>query len=108
MRVELGIADHIWMDKREAIAQTVDSLGAEFKPAMRAGWMGYIRQAYPDGADDVRHNIGQDQLVLDDDEWDRDLAAHGYVYSQIPSCGWAIWPAFCNEYAPKSQFRVLK
>ncbi len=66
--VELGIADHIWLDKREAIAQTVDSLGAEFKPAMRAGWMGYIRKAYPDGADDVQHSIGQDQLVLDDDE----------------------------------------
>ena len=68
MRVELGIADHIWLDKREAIAQTVDSLGAEFKPAMRAGWMGYIRKAYPDGADDVLHSIGQEQLVLDGDE----------------------------------------
>jgi hypothetical protein len=68
VRVELGIVDHIWLDKREAIAQTVDSLGAEFKPAMHAGWMRYIRKAYPDGADDIRHAIGQDQLVLDDDE----------------------------------------
>ncbi len=69
MRVELGIADHIWLDKREAIAQTVDSLGAEFKPAMRAAWMVYIRKAYPDGADDdVQHCIGQEQLVLDDGE----------------------------------------
>ena len=68
VRVEPGITDHICLDKHEAIAQTVDSLGAEFKPAMSAGWMGYLRKAYPDGADDVRHSIGQEQLVLDDDE----------------------------------------
>jgi hypothetical protein len=43
-------------------------LGAEFKPAMSAGWMGYLRKAYPDGADDVWHSIGQEQLVLDGDE----------------------------------------
>ena len=35
--MELGIADHIWLDKRAAIAQTVDELGDNFKPAMRAG-----------------------------------------------------------------------
>ena len=29
VRVELSIADHIWLDKREAIAQTVDALGDE-------------------------------------------------------------------------------
>ena len=68
VRVEPGITDHICLDKCEAIAQTVDSLGAEFKPAMRAGWMGYLRKAYPDGADDVWHSIGQEQLVLDGDE----------------------------------------
>ena len=37
--MELGIADHIWLAKRAAIAQTVDELGDNFKPAMRAGWM---------------------------------------------------------------------
>ena len=36
--MELGIADHIWLDKRAAIAQTVDELGDEFKPAMLGGW----------------------------------------------------------------------
>ena len=41
MRVELGIADHIWLDKREAIAQTVDALGDEFTPAMRA-WLDVV------------------------------------------------------------------
>ena len=43
--MELGIADHIWQDKLAAIAQTVDVLGDVFKPAMRAGWMAYIRKA---------------------------------------------------------------
>ena len=48
--MELSIADHIWLDKRTAIAQTVDELGDNFKPAIRAGWMAYIRKAYPDGS----------------------------------------------------------
>ena len=59
--MELGIADHIWQDKRAAIAQTVDELGDNFKPAMRAGWMAYIRKAHPDG----RIAVGQGQLVID-------------------------------------------
>ena len=64
--VELGIADHIWLDKRKAIAQTVDALGDEFKPAMRAGWMSYISKVYPDGPADGGHVIGQEPLILDE------------------------------------------
>ena len=60
-----GIADHIWLDKRAAIAQTVDELGDNFKPAMRAGWMAYIRKAYPDGSASGRIAVGQGQLVID-------------------------------------------
>ena len=63
--MELGIADHIWQDKPAAIAQTVDALGDEFKPAMRAGWMSYIRKVYPDGQADGGHTIGQEPLILD-------------------------------------------
>ena len=63
--MELGIADHIWQDKRAAIAQTVDELGDNFKPAMRAGWMAYIRKAYPDGLASGRIAVGQGQLVID-------------------------------------------
>ena len=63
--MELGIADHIWLDKRVGIAQTVNALGDEFKPAMRAGWMAYIRKAYPDGPADGGLAIGQDPLILD-------------------------------------------
>ena len=101
MRVKLGIADHAWLDKRTAIAQTVDALGGEFKAAMRAGWMSYYtRKAYPDGAADGGHAIGQESLVLDECV----LAAHGLVYLLVPSCGCASWPVFFNEYTSKSQF----
>ncbi len=50
VRQELGVADHVWQDKRAAIAKTVDDLGDEFRPAMRVGWLSYIRQAYPENA----------------------------------------------------------
>ena len=67
MRVELGIADHIWLDKRAAIAQTVDAFGVDLKPAMRAGWMAYLPKAYPDrpAASDGGYAIGQEPLVLE-------------------------------------------
>ena len=63
--MELGIADHIWPDKRAAISQTVDELGDAFKPDMRAGWLAYIRKAYPDGSASGRIAVGQGQLVID-------------------------------------------
>ena len=69
MRVELGIADHIWLDKRAAIAHTVDALGVDFKPAMRAG-----RKIYRDGPADGGQAIRQEPLILAD----RVLAAHGW------------------------------
>ncbi len=33
---DLGLEDH------EAIAKTVEDLGNQFRPAMRAGWLSYI------------------------------------------------------------------
>jgi hypothetical protein len=46
---DLGLADHVWQDKRAAIAKTVDELGDQLRPAMRAGWLSYIRhgQCHP-------------------------------------------------------------
>jgi hypothetical protein len=35
---DLGLADHVWQDKRTLIAQSVDNLGDQFRPAMRAAW----------------------------------------------------------------------
>ena len=66
MRVKLGIAEHIWLDKCVGVAQTIDALGEEFKSAMLAGWMAYIRKAYPDGPAAGGLAIGQDPLILDD------------------------------------------
>ena len=62
---ELGLADHVWQDKRAAIAKTVDDLGDQFRPAMRAGWLSYIRQAYPENAAPAAGPpVGQGTLVL--------------------------------------------
>jgi hypothetical protein len=64
--VDLGIADHVWQEKRDAIAKTVDALGDEFQPAMRACWPAYIRKTYPDGAAAAVDAIGEGTLVFDD------------------------------------------
>ena len=68
VRISLGLADHVWQDKRAAIAQTVDALGDQFRVAMRAGWLAYIKNAYPDGVAIVTQSVGQGTLVVDDDE----------------------------------------
>ncbi len=39
VRQDLGLADHVWQDKRTLIAQSVDNLGDQFRTAMRAGWL---------------------------------------------------------------------
>ena len=67
VRLDLGIADHVWQDKRTAIAQSVDELSDQFKPAMRAGWMKYIRQTYQAGAVAPVVAVGEGTLVLDDE-----------------------------------------
>ncbi len=67
LRVDLGIADHVWQEKCDAIAMTVSSLGDEFKPAMRAGWLAYISKTYPDGAAAAVDTIGEGTLVIDND-----------------------------------------
>jgi hypothetical protein len=58
----------VWQDKRTAIAQTVDALGDQFRPSMRAGWLSYIKTAYPDGVSVVKQSVGQGTLVVADGE----------------------------------------
>ncbi len=58
VRADLGIADHVWQDKRAAIAHTV------VRPAMRAGWLKYIRNAYPEGAEKAQIAVGGDTMVI--------------------------------------------
>ncbi len=49
------------------IAKTVDDLGDQFRPAMRASWLAYIRTAYPDDAAPAAvPPVGQGMLILPD------------------------------------------
>ncbi len=107
LRVELGIADHVWQEKRDAIAQTVDALGNEFKPAMRAGWMAHIRKTCPVGAAAAEDAIGEGTLVVGDD-WVRD--AHGLFASLFPVVDVPIGLFFesAMNMHPNHIFRNLK
>ncbi len=67
VRQDLGIAYHVWQDKRAVIAKIIDDLGDKFRPAMRAGWLAYIRTAYPDDAASAAGQpVGQGTLVVPD------------------------------------------
>ena len=49
VRDDLGIAYHVWQDKRAAIAASIEGLGDKFKYELRAAWLAYIHKTYPDG-----------------------------------------------------------
>ncbi len=57
---------HISVDKRAATAKKVDNLGDQLRPAMRKGWLAYIKKTY--SADAVQHGpeLGQGELVVGD------------------------------------------
>jgi hypothetical protein len=61
VHVELGIADHVWQEKRATIAATVqvDALGDRFKAELRPGWLAYIRETYPNGPVAQAANCGR-------------------------------------------------
>ncbi len=61
--MELGLADHVWQNKRNAIAQEVDGLGAQFRLAMRAGWLSYNKDTYPEEEDAIGPSVGQGKMV---------------------------------------------
>ena len=63
---DLGIPDHVWMEQRATIASIIDGLGDRFKPELRAGWLTYIRQNYPDGPVEAHAIIGDGTLEIDE------------------------------------------
>ena len=65
--MNLSIPDHIWANKRAAIAKRVDDLGDEFRPAMRMGWLAYIRKTYAAASSVHTVAFGQGELVVPDD-----------------------------------------
>ena len=66
VRADLGLADNIWQEQRAVIASTIDALGDRFKPELRAGWLAYIRQNYPDGPVEAPAIIGHGTLEIDE------------------------------------------
>ncbi len=66
VRVEHGIADHVWQEKSAAIAGTIDALGDRFKRELRTGWIAYIRDTYSDGPVAPAATLGEETLVIDD------------------------------------------
>ena len=73
VRIALGIADHVWQNKRLAIAQEVDNLGPGFRPAMRDAWLKYIQAAYAaePGEQASGPSIGQGRVVVEENNWGR-------------------------------------
>ena len=56
----------MWSDKWKSIAQTLDNLGDEFRPAMSTGWLAYIHSVYgAEGAPDVGVIEGDTLVVAD-------------------------------------------
>jgi hypothetical protein len=66
VRADLGLADNIWQEQRAVIASTIDELGDRFKPELRAVWLAYIRQNYPNGPVDAQAIIGDGTLEIDE------------------------------------------
>jgi hypothetical protein len=67
VHIDLGLADHVWQNKRTAIAQEVDGLSAHFRPAMRDGWLKYIKDTYAAEQAEaaIGLSIGQAKMVVD-------------------------------------------
>jgi hypothetical protein len=64
VRVDLGIPDHVWQEKRATIAATIDGLGDKFKPELRAAWLAY--ETYPDGPVAEADIMGDGTLEIDE------------------------------------------
>jgi hypothetical protein len=65
VRIELGIANHVWQEKRAAIAARIDGLGDKFKPKLHSAWLSYIRETYPVGPLGATDIMGTGMLEID-------------------------------------------
>ena len=91
VRADLGLADNIWQEQRAVIASTIDALGDRFKPELRAGWLEYIRQNYPDGPVDAHAIIGDSTLEID--EWVQEALCWYAVWSTVADVPIGKFPA---------------
>ncbi len=92
----MAVADHVWADKQAEIAKKVDDLGNQFRPAMRAGWLAYTTKTYIKEAFRTGPALGQDALVVADDD---------ASFGSAPGCR---RPVLRNEFSSKSLFLVSK
>ncbi len=67
VRIDLGLSDHIWVDKRAAIAKKFDDLGDQFR-LIRTGWLAYIAKTYWIQDISTETALGQDALIVPDDD----------------------------------------
>ena len=47
IRIQQGIPEQIWANKRCMLAKTVDDLGEIFRPTLQAAWLAFIKKKYP-------------------------------------------------------------
>jgi len=47
-RVELGIGEREWQERRKSISDTIDKLGDGYREHLRNGWIKYIKDFYID------------------------------------------------------------
>ncbi len=52
--------------RRAAIAASMDGLGDKFKQELRAAWLAYIRETYPNGPVAEPELVGDGTLEIDD------------------------------------------
>ena len=55
-------------ERRKFIADTVDNLGDQFRPVLKAAWLAYIQEVYPvEGTQDLEAAMTGSVLVGEDD-----------------------------------------
>ena len=55
-------------ERRKFIADTVDKLGDQFRPVLKAAWLAYIKQVYPvEGGQDLEAAMTGSVLSGEDD-----------------------------------------
>ncbi len=112
VRIDLSLADRVWQNKRTAIAQGADGLGAQFRPAMRADdWLKYIKDKYAaeQAQAAIGPSIGQGKVVVDDWRWFAafSLAAWEWWFAASASPPEIMEANFHNEYSPEMPFVIL-
>jgi len=67
-RIALGIPGNVWQKQHKFIADTVDKLGDQFRPVLKAAWLAYIQEVYAvEGGQDLEAPMTGSVLLAEDD-----------------------------------------